>query len=177
MSVLFLSFGSAAFADITGNTQPVLSVSPATQNVVKDAGTTSFSVSNTGTGTMPWTAAVTSGGTWLSITSGTSGTDTGTITCAFNANTGTSVRTGTIQVTATGATGSPKDVMVIQAPTPLVKGDVNGDGHVDLKDAILCLQVLSGLAPDNINPAADVDGDGKIGMVEAIYAMQKVAGL
>jgi PKD repeat protein len=57
------------------------------------------------------------------------------------------------------------------------KGDVNGDGNVDLTDEILCLQVLSGLAPDNINPAADVNGDGKIGMAEAIYIMQKVAGL
>jgi hypothetical protein len=59
----------------------------------------------------------------------------------------------------------------------VVKGDVNADGHVDLSDVILCLQVLSGLAPANIHPAADVDGDGKIGIAEAIYAMQKVAGL
>jgi hypothetical protein len=44
-------------------------------------------------------------------------------------------------------------------------------------DAILCLQVLSGLVPDNINLAADVDGDGKIGMAEAIYAIQKSGGL
>ena len=64
---------------------------------------------------MPWTAAVTSGGSWLSITSGASGTNAGTITCAFTANTGTSARTGTIRVTATGATGSPKDVTVTQA--------------------------------------------------------------
>jgi hypothetical protein len=33
------------------------------------------------------------------------------------ANTSTSARTGTIRVTASGATGSPKDVTVIQAPT------------------------------------------------------------
>jgi hypothetical protein len=59
----------------------------------------------------------------------------------------------------------------------VLKGDVNADGKVDLTDAILSLQVLSGLAPDNINPAADVNGDGKIGMAEAIYVMQKVAGL
>jgi len=58
-----------------------------------------------------------------------------------------------------------------------VRGDVNLDGKADLADAILCLQVLSGLAPDNINPAADVDGDGKIGMAEAIYAIQKSGGL
>jgi hypothetical protein len=60
---------------------------------------------------------------------------------------------------------------------PLANGDVNGDSHMDLADATLCLQVLSGLTPGNTNPAADVDGDNKIGMAEAIYAMQKTAGM
>jgi hypothetical protein len=93
----------------------VLSVSPSVRNVSKDAGATTFNVSNTGTGTMPWTAALTSGGGWLSITSGASGTDTGTINCSFTANTSTSPRTTTVRVTSTGATGSPVDVMVTQA--------------------------------------------------------------
>ena len=94
-----------------------LVISPTSQNVTKDGGTTTFSVSNTGTGTMPWTAAVTSASTWLTITSGTSGTDSGTINCSFTANTSTSARTATIRVTATGAMGSPKDVTVTQAGT------------------------------------------------------------
>jgi hypothetical protein len=47
--------------------QLVLSVTPSNQAVSKDAGTTTFNVSNTGTGTMPWTAAVTSGGAWLKL--------------------------------------------------------------------------------------------------------------
>ena len=55
--------------------------------------------------------------------------------------------------------------------------DFNGDGNVDIVDAILCLQVLGGLVPNNINPAADVDGDGKIGMAEAICILQFVSGL
>jgi hypothetical protein len=101
----------------SGVEAPVLSVNPAARNVAKDAGSTTFSVSNTGTGTMSWTAAVTSGDTWLWIPPGTSGTDTGTINCSFTANTSTSSRTGTIRVTAPGATGSPKDVTVTQAPT------------------------------------------------------------
>jgi parallel beta-helix repeat protein len=92
-----------------------ISVTPATQVVTKDAGATTFSVSNTGTGTMPWTAAVTSGDAWLSITSGASGSNTGTITCSYPTNTTTSARAGTIRVTATGATGSPVDVTVTQA--------------------------------------------------------------
>ena len=95
----------------------IISVSPISRAVAKDAGATTFSVSNTGVGIMPWTAAVTSGDSWLLISSGTSGTDSGTITCGFTVNTSTSARTGTIRVTASGATGSPKDVTVIQAPT------------------------------------------------------------
>jgi hypothetical protein len=95
-----------------------LVISPLSQMVTKDAGNTSFSVSNTGTGTMPWSAAVTTDSSWLTITSGTSGTNTGAITCGYMANTSTSSRTGTIRVTSPGATGSPTDVTVTQAPTP-----------------------------------------------------------
>ena len=58
-----------------------------------------------------------------------------------------------------------------------VKGNVNGDAQVDLTDAVLSLQILSGQVPTNINPIADVDGDSRIGMAEAIYAIQKAAGL
>jgi hypothetical protein len=95
--------------------QTVLSVTPASRVVAKDAGSTAFSVSNAGTGTMTWTATVTSGGGWLRITSGASGSDSGTITCAFDANTGASSRTAGIRITAPDATGSPVDVSVTQA--------------------------------------------------------------
>ncbi len=45
--------------------------------------------------------------------------------------------------------------------------DVDGNGTVDLGDAILVLKVLTGLADaDYINLEADVNGDGKIGMAE-----------
>ncbi len=93
-----------------------LVISPTSRDVSKDAGTTTFNVSNTGAGTMPWTAAVTSGSSWLSITSGASGTNSETIKCSFKANASTSDRTATILVTATGAAGSPAEVTVTQAP-------------------------------------------------------------
>ena len=112
----------------------VLSVSPAIQNVAKDAGVTTFSISNTGTGTMPWTAAATSGSNWLSITSGASGSNAGTITCSYSANTTTSSRTATIRITATGATGSPVDVTVTQAPTSTTSGcTATIDGNLSLQ--------------------------------------------
>ena len=97
------------------STESVLAITPTSRDVSSGSGTTTFNVSNTGTGTMTWTAAVTSGGSWLSISSGTSGSNAGTVSCSFSANTGTSARSGIIRVTASEATGSPKDVTVAQA--------------------------------------------------------------
>jgi len=102
---------------VTGGTapQPVLSVTPTNQDVTSAAGTTSFVVANNGTGTMNYTAAVTTGNDWLTITSGGSGVNTGTINVAYTENISTSPRTGMITVTAPGATGSPVNVTVTQA--------------------------------------------------------------
>ena len=81
-----------------------------------DAGTTTFEVSNTGGGTMDWTAAVVAGGDWLTVSSGTSGTGDGTVTVAFAANRTSWERVGILRVTAAGASGSPRNVTVTQAP-------------------------------------------------------------
>jgi hypothetical protein len=104
--------------------KPILKVDPPNQDVPNTSGTTTFNVENGGTGTMRWTASVTEGGTWLSVTP-SSGMNTGTITCSYTANETTSARTGTIRVTADGANGSsPADVTVTQAPAkPILKVD------------------------------------------------------
>jgi len=95
-----------------------LVVSPYSRTVAKESGTVAFDVFNTGTGKMPWTAAVISGDSWLSVTSGGSGIDSGRIFCSYDANQTSSVRTGVIRVTAPGAAGSPVDITVIQALMP-----------------------------------------------------------
>lgn len=97
-----------------------LSVNPTQQSIPSSSGTAKFSVSNSGSGDMPWTAAVTSGNSWLSITSGSSGSNTGEITCSYQANTGSASRTATVRVTAAGATGSPKDITITQVGTVLL---------------------------------------------------------
>ena len=58
-------------------------------------------------------------------------------------------------------------------------GDINGDGVVNLADAILAMQVLSGMTPEGqtILISSDVNGDGKTGITEVIYVLQKVAGI
>ena len=61
-------------------------------------------------------------------------------------------------------------------------GDINGDGDVNLTDAILALQVISGMNPigvrsDYASSGADVNEDGKIGLEEVIYTLQVVSEL
>ncbi len=98
---------------VVSDNEPVLSVTPASQDVFKAGGTTTFTVSNDGTGTMNWTALATD--SWLTIASGASGTDTGTITVSYEENPGDAERTGTLTVSAPGATPSFKIVSVKQS--------------------------------------------------------------
>jgi hypothetical protein len=95
--------------------QSVLAVTPISRDMQATGGTSTFSVSNTGAGTMNWSAAVTSGGTWAHITSGSNGTNSGSINLSVDANTTTTARTATITVTANDASGSPKTISIQQA--------------------------------------------------------------
>jgi YD repeat-containing protein len=56
-------------------------------------------------------------------------------------------------------------------------GDIDGSGSVDLADAIIGLQLLTGIEPTaDMRIEADVNGDGKIGPEEVVYIMEKSAG-
>ena len=58
------------------------------------------------------------------------------------------------------------------------QGDLNKDCAVDLRDAILGLQLLAGMeGSTSVFLESDVNGDGKLGLPEVLYALQKVAGL
>ncbi len=58
------------------------------------------------------------------------------------------------------------------------RGDVNNDGLVDLKDAIITLQICSGGQPTaNVVKEADINYDGKLSMAETIYILQHISGL
>jgi hypothetical protein len=62
----------------------------------------------------------------------------------------------------------------------ILKGDVNGDGQINLADAVLSLQIISRLTSsesESIYKQADVDGNQKIGLEEVIYILQKISGL
>ncbi|MCP4347222.1 MAG: amidohydrolase family protein [Desulfobacterales bacterium] len=63
-------------------------------------------------------------------------------------------------------------VSVVQA----FVGDINDDGTIDLKDAILAIRICSGFSPANVYKEADVNEDGRIGTEEAIYTLQVISG-
>lgn len=88
---------------------------------------------------------------------------------------------GDLDILLTGSDNLGKSVFKIYrndyTPEPGKKGDINGDGVVDLKDAIIGLQVLSGQNPSGIKKGAEVYENGKIGWGETIYALQIVSGL
>lgn len=56
----------------------------------------------------------------------------------------------------------------------LIDGDVNGDGFVNLIDAVLTMQFLIGV-PVNVNFYADANGDKKIGIEEAVFSLKYAA--
>jgi hypothetical protein len=88
-----------------------LSVTPTLQNVPAISGTTTFNVANTSSGTINWSAQTDVD--WLTISSA-SGTNNGTITVNYSANSGDE-RTSTITVTAPNAGNSPQLIEVRQA--------------------------------------------------------------
>jgi len=58
------------------------------------------------------------------------------------------------------------------------QGDLDLDCTIDLEDAIIALQVMTGTASAAaVHIEADVNNDGKIGLQEVVYILQEVSGL
>jgi YD repeat-containing protein len=60
----------------------------------------------------------------------------------------------------------------------IIAGDINGDSIVTLADAVMTMQIVSGITPGPaIFQSAKVTGDDRVGLTEAIYILQKVSCL
>ena len=92
--------------------QNQLTVDPLTATLSPGGGTCQLTVG--GSSLMNWQAQITSGAAWLGITSGASGTGPGAVNLSYAANTGSAPRSAVVRITAPGATGSPKDVILNQ---------------------------------------------------------------
>ena len=66
-----------------------------------------------------------------------------------------------------------------EGPQPVIPGDVNGDGSVDVTDALLCLRCAMGLVTldGNTHSAADTNGDGNIDVTDALMILRCAMGL
>ncbi len=60
-------------------------------------------------------------------------------------------------------------MILIAASFSFAAGDVDGNGSIDLGDAIIALKVCSGIDQSGISVNGDVNNDGAIGMEEALY--------
>ena len=120
---------------------PVLAVAPASLSFSATAGganpaAQTVSVSNTGGGTLNWTAS--DNQTWLNVTPA-SGTGAGALSVSVaTAGLAAGTYTGTVTVTAAGATGSPKTVAVtftVNPVTPPGTGPVGAWGFDEASGA------------------------------------------
>ena len=82
-----------------------------------------------------------------------------------------------IMISGTGFT-APVIVAEIQSK-PILKGDVDGSGAVDVGDATTLMKVLAGLSGDFIPElnVADVDNSGSIDVGDATTLLKVLAGL
>ena len=67
--------------------------------------------------------------------------------------------------------------MKVSFAQPEISGDVNGDGAVDIADAVCIVNYILGMAtPTFIETAADVNGDGEVDIADAVKIVNNVVG-
>jgi hypothetical protein len=103
------------FNPIRPTSQAKLSVSETDLWVPDAGGTATIQIFHTGKDPMEWEAAVLSGSDWLRIPSGQTGSGSGLLTCAYDANSSAS-RTAILRITSENAIGSPSDITITQMP-------------------------------------------------------------
>jgi hypothetical protein len=140
-----------------------------------------FTIDNSGSTNLTLTTPITIGGAngdqfsiQVQPTSPVAGSGSTTFTVRFTP-TSTGSKTATLSIVNNDSDENPYDLTLTGAGSAL-PGDVNGNGNADLADAIMALQIVSGLT--SLPPAnlyADVNGDFRIGLEEAVYILREVS--
>jgi hypothetical protein len=64
-------------------------------------------------------------------------------------------------------------LFIVSTAGAAIRGDINGDGQINLQDAITALKaVTEQSAGEKISLSGDVNGDGKIGIEEVVFVLQ-----
>lgn len=166
---------------------PVLTVSPITKQILgTGAGTLSFFVANTGSGSMPWTAEIISSGTWARIASGASGTNNGAVNVAYDENpAGSPLRTASIRITSTGAANNPVAVEIEQVANQMPPSNLAplvAQQAVTTGKSVTFIAFADGIPPPSyqwqvsINDGAWTDLDNSATYKGVTTAMLTIAG-
>ncbi|MDM8552105.1 Ig-like domain-containing protein, partial [Desulfobacterales bacterium HSG2] len=71
-----------------------------------------------------------------------------------------------------------KESVAVEEDSYMISGDMDGNEIIELNDAILGLQLLSGVTPAlPLFITADINDDDKLGMEEVVYILQIISGL
>jgi rhamnogalacturonan endolyase len=142
-----------------------------------------FVYANGGENSRPCRISV-NGSTWGTLDFPVNGDWTAWTTSSLTVNLNSG--SNTIRLTATGSEGAPNidrmDITVGSGsqtdPPQVTKGDVNGDGAINIVDALLAAQYYVGLSPAQFDfTAADTNCDNAVNIVDALLIAQYSVGL
>ncbi len=134
---------------------PAIAITSPTSAGVYTTNATPLTLGGTASDTVPITQIA-----WVNSAGG-GGTAAGTTswTAAIALQNGTNV----ITITATDQPGNSASASITVTYSPALKGDLNGDGRVDVLDLQILTDAILGVSPSG---NADLNGDGKVDVLD-----------
>ncbi len=133
---------------VVSPTQPVLVLSESRMALAYQAGTTSFQISNSGTGNLTWSLSVVEGREWLQIENDeTSGSGEKTIVLNYDINSGCDSRNAILQIQSNAINSSVTSISITQESDPTHVVDL---AIYDFTAELNCPQVSVNVSINNI---------------------------
>ena len=99
-----------------------------------------------------------------------------TYTITDSSNYGLTVKSGSFKACYSGDKAMTDPYACKVRTGDVLLGDVNGDGNINIFDALMILQHIKGDIDLSDVPAADVNGDGNINIFDALMILQHIKG-